>query len=240
MINEKRQYELNKFLETLNLSCDIEKIDVALTHSSYCYENDLHYTKCNERLEFLGDAVLKLVISNYLYKRFPEYHEGDLSQIRSVVVSDETLNKLARKINLDKYINLGQAEESNGGRNRNATIACAFEAMLGALFLDGKFRETLVFLENLFEEEITFVDKEGLLTNPKAMLQEYFQITSTNLPEYVLTKQEGPPHDRKFYVDVYFENDFLASGMGTTKKSAQKDAAMKACKKLGLIGEREE
>lgn len=236
MISQERLEQLNEFLSSVNLACNAESLNIALTHSSYCYENDLPFEFCNERLEFLGDAVLKLVISNYLYERFPSYNEGDMSQIRSNVVSDETLYKISDKINLKKYILLGDAENSNGGRNRHSTIACAFEALLGALYLDGKLPDIITFLKNLFEEEITIIDKEGLRANPKALLQEYYQAFSNNVPEYVLTKQEGPPHNRTFYVDVFFENEFLASGIGSTKKAAQKDAAQNACDKLGLLG----
>ena len=237
MITDKRKIQLQKFLNSVNLDCDLEYLDIALTHSSYCHENNLSYEICNERLEFLGDAVLKLVISDYLFNRFPDYHEGDLSQIRSTVVSDKTLEKLAKTIKLQDYIVLGQAEETNGGRKRSSTIACAFEAMLGAFYLDGKLNEIKSFLENIYEDEITFVDKEGLKANTKALLQEYFQTISNNLPEYVLQKQEGPPHNRTFFVDVYFENEFLASGKGSTKKDAQKNAAEKACQKLGLLND---
>lgn len=236
MISQERIVQLNEFLNSVNITCDTENLNVALTHSSYCYENDLPFEQCNERLEFLGDAVLKLCISKYLYERFPDYNEGDMSQIRSTVVSDETLYRISEKINLKKYIRLGIAEETNGGRNRHSTIACAFEALLGALYLDGKLSDIITFLQNLFEDEITSVDKEGIKSNTKALLQEYYQAFSNNVPEYVLTKQEGPPHNRTFYVDVFFEDEYLASGMGSTKKAAQKEAAQKACEKLGLLG----
>jgi len=239
MMNETRKQQLNELLTSLNLECDYEQLNIALTHSSFCNENNLPFIECNERLEFLGDAVLKLVISDYLYKRFPEYHEGDLSFIRSTVVSDETLDKIAENINLKKYIVLGKAEESTGGRDRSSTIACAFEAFLGALYLSGKISDIKRLLEKLFDDEITFVDKEGLKINPKAMLQEYLQSISNDLPEYLLTKQEGPPHNRTFYVDVMFQDKFLASGIGMSKKAAQKDAAQKACERLGLIDNKE-
>ena len=240
MISADRFKQLHEFLNSVNLTCDTEHINIALTHSSYCYENDLPFEQCNERLEFLGDAVLKLVISNYLYKRFPHYHEGDMSPIRSIVVSDETLYKISEKINLKKYIQLGFAEDSNGGRNRHSTIACAFEAILGALYLDGKLNDAISFLQKLFEDEITHVDKEGIKANPKALLQEYYQAFSNSVPEYVLTNQEGPPHNRTFYIDVFFEGEYLASGRGTTKKAAQKDAARIACEKLKLLGDENE
>ena len=127
MINKERTEQLNKFLKSVDLTCDLEMLNIALTHSSYCHENGLDFSLCNERLEFLGDAVLKLIISNYLYTIFPEYHEGDMSFIRSTVVSDETLNKIAQGINLQEYLLLGKAEESTGGREKSSTIACAFE-----------------------------------------------------------------------------------------------------------------
>ena len=240
MISENRKTELETFLKSVDLECDLENLDIALTHSSFCTENNLPFEGCNERLEFLGDAVLKLVISNFLYKKYPEYHEGELSSIRSIVVSDKTLDKIARGINLQKFIVLGKAEEATGGRNRSSTIACAFEALLGAVYLSGNLHQIKEFLEKLFSDEIDFVDREGLKVNPKAMLQEYCQSISNDLPEYVLTKQEGPPHNRTFYVDVYFRDDFLASGVGMSKKDAQKEAAHKACEKLGLIKNKEE
>ena len=235
MINKERTEQLNKFLKSVDLTCDLEMLNIALTHSSYCHENGLDFSLCNERLEFLGDAVLKLIISNYLYTIFPEYHEGDMSFIRSTVVSDETLNKIAQGINLQEYLLLGKAEESTGGREKSSTIACAFEALLGALYLSGKLEDAKIFLKKLFENEIDYVDREGLKINPKAMLQEHLQSFSTDLPEYIVTKQEGPPHNRTFYIDVVFNGDLLASGVGSSKKAAQKEAAHKACIELGLI-----
>jgi len=235
MLSNTREKQLKKFLTSVHINCGLENLDIALTHSSYCHENNLSYELCNERLEFLGDSVLKLVISNYLFKIYPNYHEGDLSQVRSNVVSDETLSKIAKTINLQDYITLGQAEETNNGRLRSSTIACAFEALLGAMYLDSGLTEIIKFIEELFAQEIDRVDKEGLKNNTKALLQEYYQSFSNDVPEYVLTKQIGPPHDRTFFVDVLFQGEFLASGVGVTKKAAQKDAAAKACENLGLL-----
>ena len=237
MITQKRTEELNELLNILKIDCNRNDLDVALTHSSFCKENNLPYDLCNERLEFLGDAVLKITISNFLYKKYPNYNEGALSQIRSCVVSDETLNKIAKGINLAKYIILGHAEEHNKGRHRSSTVACAFEAMLGAFYLSGKLPETQLLIEKLFENIIEEVNADSAKSNYKALLQEYFQVYSNNVPEYVLTRQEGPPHNRTFYVDVFFEEEFLASGTGSTKKAAQKEAAKLACKKIGLLNQ---
>ena len=237
MITKEREQELKELLLALNIECNIEDLNTALTHSSFCKENNLPYTLCNERLEFLGDAVLKITISNFLYKKYPNYNEGALSQIRSCVVSDETLNKIAKEIKLAKYIILGYAEEHNRGRNRSSTIACAFEAMLGAFYLSGKLNETQILIEKLFEKTIDEVNADDAKSNYKALLQEHVQTYSNNVPEYILTKQEGPPHNRTFYVDVFFEDEFLASGIGSTKKAAQKEAAKLACQKIGLLNQ---
>ena len=235
MIEPNRIKQLKEFLDSIDIKIPLENVNIALTHSSFCRENNFPYELCNERLEFLGDAVLKIIISDYLYKRFPSYNEGDLSQIRSYIVSDETLDKIARKIKLPEYLILGYSEENNGGRWRSSTIACAFEAFLGALYLEDGLKQSYKLLEKLFDSEVTSVDADGAKSNYKALLQEYFQSISNSVPSYILTKQEGPPHNRTFYVDVFFENDFLASGSGVTKKTAQKEAAKKACAKLGLI-----
>ncbi len=235
MMTPEREAELKNLLNSLGLDCPLENVDIALTHSSYLQDEKLSYEYCNERLEFLGDALLKIAISDYLFKKFPDYHEGELSKIRSSVVSDATLCEIAKSIDLPKYLNLGIAEDKNGGRKRSSTIACAFEALLGALYLEGQFLQAKNLVEKLFENVVNSVDLDSAKNNYKAVLQEYFQINSTNLPEYVVAKQEGPPHARIFYVDVYYEGKFLASGVGATKKTAQKEAAKNACERLKLI-----
>ena len=240
MLTVEREKKLKEFLSSVNIDAPLENIDIALTHSSFCHENNISYEFCNERLEFLGDSLLKLAVSNYLYNRFPDYNEGQLSQIRSCVVSDATLDKLARGLNLPEYLVLGVAEERNNGRWRSSTIACAFEAFLGALYVEGKIDEAIKFIEEVFADEITSVDIDDAKANYKALLQEYFQSGSINLPEYVLAKQEGPPHRRTFYIDLYFEGEFLSSGIGLSKKAAQKEAARLACEKLGLIKQKGE
>jgi len=132
-------------------------------------------------------------------------------------------------------LQLGTGEEKSDGRNRQSNIACAFEAMLGALYLDGKIDEIKSVVKKLFAEEVEQTDRAGLVANPKALLQEYCQSVSNDVPEYILVDTQGPSHDRVFYVDVYFQGEFLASGKGLTKKAAQKEAAHNACQKLGLL-----
>ncbi len=221
-------------LKELNIDCNIEYIKLALTHSSFCNEIEISKEYCNERLEFLGDAVLKIIVSEYLYNTYPTYDEGHLSKIRSVVISDEVLEKVARKINLQDYLILGKNEEKNGGRERSSTIACAFEALLGGLFLAEKYEDAKKLVLELLKEEIEETDFKGELNNFKALLQEYCQAKYADIPEYITVGEEGPAHAKTFYVIVEFHGEKLGEGAGATKKAAQKEAAKQACEFLGL------
>lgn len=214
---------------------DSELFQKALTHSSYTRENNLNSLENYERLEFFGDAVLKLFISEILYKKFPEYAEGDLTKIRSIIVSDNILAESAKQIGLDKLVVLGRQEEKTGGRERKSIIACAFEAVLGAYYLEGKFSEISNFLENNFEKTIQEVDDNFEKFNAKAVLQEYTQSQNKKLPEYKIVEEFGPEHDKIFVVAVSYMDKVLASGQGKTKREAEQDAAYKACIKLGAI-----
>lgn len=238
MINEDRLELLKEFLNSINVQLEnFSLIETALTHSSYTFENKHDYSYNNERLEFFGDSVLKLVASEYLYNRFPDYNEGDLTKIRAILVSDNVLANLANKISLAKYIKLGFHEEKMGGRNRLSTLACAFEAVLGALYIENKFIEAKNLLFNLMESEVTQLDNSVLKSNPKAILQEYTQGKNIGLPEYVTVKEEGPSHNKSFVVEVYIQGDFVAKGLGKTKKAAQQNAANDALLELGVIEE---
>ena len=166
-------------LNNLNIDCDAEYIiKQALTHSSFCNELELSKEYCNERLEFLGDAVLKIIVSEYLYNQYPSYDEGHLSKIRSVVISDEVLEKIAREINLQEFLILGKNEEKNGGRERSSTIACAFEALLGGLFLAGKYDDAKKLVLDLLKDEIEETDFKGELNNFKAFAEINFNQTA--------------------------------------------------------------
>ncbi len=160
----------------------------ALTHSSFTRENELDATESYERLEFLGDAVLKLCMSEILYKKFPDYAEGDLTKIRSIIVSDNVLSKIAEEIGLSPLIILGKQEEKMGGRTRASILACAFEAILGAYFLEEKHDVILQFLEKTFSPMIEEVD--GILKNSmaKAVLQEYTQSLNKKIPHYNVSR----------------------------------------------------
>ncbi len=207
----------------------------ALTHSSYTKENNLPYVENYERLEFLGDAVLKLAVSDILYKKYPDYSEGDLSKIRSIVVSDNTLFKMASDIGLCDLIILAKHEAKQGLAHIESVCACAFEAVLGAYYLDGKFNLLVSFLKENLMPYIVDVDENFEKFNAKAMLQEYTQALTKETPVYTLTDESGPDHNKTFTVVVSYSGKDIAEGSGKTKKEAEQNAAYLACKILGAV-----
>ena len=207
----------------------------ALTHSSFTKEKNLPYTQCYERLEFLGDAVLKLTISDVLFKMYPDYQEGELSKIRSIIVSDNTLADIARKNGLQDLIIMSKHEEKQGCRKLNSICACAFEATLGAYYLDGKYNELEKYIETTFEPYIIDVKDHFEKFNAKAVLQEYTQGKTKNTPIYTVIREIGPEHKKEFEIEVKYNNEVLAREKGLTKKEAEQKCAYSACKKLGII-----
>lgn len=207
----------------------------ALTHSSFTKENNLPYTDCYERLEFLGDAVLKLTISDVLFKMYPDSSEGDLSKIRSIVVSDNTLADIAKANGLQKLIIMSRHEEKQGCRNLNSICACAFEAVLGAYYLDGKYKEIEKYIEKTFKPYITEVNNHFEKFNAKAILQEYTQGLTKNTPVYKVVNETGPEHKKEFEVEVSYNDEILATEKGSSKKEAEQKCAYSACRKLGII-----
>ncbi len=206
----------------------------ALTHPSYTKEHEMDYTESYERLEFLGDAVLKLAVSDILYKKYPDYTEGSMSKIRSVIVSDAVLFEVAEKIGLSELIILGKHEEKQGCRKLESVCACAFEAVLGAYYLDGKFSELIEFINRIFLPYIQEVDKNFEKYNAKALLQEYTQSKTKTIPEYRVINETGPAHNKTFEVEVWYEGKLIASASGKSKKDAEQKCAYEACKKLGI------
>lgn len=240
MVTTEKKNMLDELLSVLKVECsDYERLEQALTHSSYTYENRISKLENNERLEFLGDAVLKLISSEYLTERFPEYEEGDLTKIRAILVSDKVLSKFANRVNLGKYLRLGVNEERNGGRKRESTLACAFEALLGALYLENKFFDLKFMLIEFIEDEVTIIDENASKFNYKAILQEWTQSVSNELPEYITVKEEGPSHNKTFYVDVKVDGAVKGKGVAQSKKEAQKRAAKDALLNMNLLKEEE-
>lgn len=207
----------------------------ALTHPSYTKENNLEYDECYERLEFLGDAVLKLLVSDLLYEKYPEAAEGDMSKLRSIAVSDNILAIISHDIGLDKLIIVGSHDKKLGVQKLESVTACAFEAVLGAYYLDGKLSELTVFIKKTFEPYLCEIEKNYSQYNAKAILQEFTQGQNKTIPVYNVVNMEGPAHNRVFTVEVSYNDEVIASGCGKTKKDAEQKAAYEACKRLGAI-----
>ncbi len=195
----------------------------ALTHSSYANEHGL---KSNERMEFLGDAVLELAMSKHLYS-FIDLDEGVLTKTRAKAVCEEALDLYAEKINLPSFIFLGKGEETSGGRKRPAIIADAFEAVLGAVFLDGGFEESYQVVERFILPYFKEVEK---IKDYKSILQEKLQSEKRNI-RYEIVKDEGPANDKTFEAVVYMDEILMGRGIGKTKKEAQQNAAKDALEK---------
>lgn len=216
---------------------DEELFKKALTHSSYTKENALSSLLNYERLEFFGDAVLKLAVSEILIDKFPTSNEGELTKIRSIIVSDATLSVVAKELGLEKYLILGKNAEKSGERTRASINACAVEAIIGAYFLTGKKTEIADFLGRIFEPKILDVKNNFAKYNAKEILQEYTQGKTKELPIYHLVREFGPQHDPSFEIEVIYQNKVLACEIGKSKKEAEQKCAYEACKKLGVINE---
>jgi ribonuclease-3 len=201
----------------------------ALVHRSFANESHIPI-RDNERLEYLGDSVLALVINEYLFKHFEDYHEGDLAKIKSAVVSEDMLVKIARELDIGAYVLLGKGEENSGGRNRESILANTVEAVIGAMFLDCGLKKTKNFILSLFKKHIDQIDRLPSLRDPKTTLQEIVQKKYKSKPEYVLIKESGPDHKKKFTVQLVVNNIKIQQAIGSSKRKAEIEAAMKTLK----------
>ena len=208
---------------------DKNLLATAFVHSSYVNENKLRISNHYERLEFLGDSVFNLIISDYLFKLFPDYSEGKLSTYRSNIVDSNTCQKFFKKLSLEKFILLGKGEKQNFERSKKNILADAFEALIAVIYLDQGFQSTYDFLVKNFEEDILEISKISI-SNYKAELQEFIQKKTGERPKYVIVKEIGPEHEKIFHVAVYVEDKEIALGEGVSKKGAEFDAAKKAIK----------
>lgn len=204
---------------------DENLMNIALIHPSYAQEQSI--LSNNQRLEFLGDAVLDFVVAEYLYRNFADKSEGDLTQIRARVVCEKALVEIANCINIGKYLMLGRGEEMSGGRNRKSILADTVEAVIGAIYLDqgldGARDFILQYLQPLIEETA-----QGDYQDYKSRLQEYVQSRSRDNVHYKIVSETGPPHAKSFVAGVFLKNEILACGQGKSKKEAEQNAAEKA------------
>lgn len=229
-ISQKKLIELETIIDYKFK--DINNLKHAITHRSFANEHRNSQMKDNERLEFLGDAILDLIISKYLFDKYPAMPEGDLSKIRASIVCEGSLAKTARHMNLGEFILLGKGEEMTGGRTRSSILADAFEAVTGAIFVDGAFEDVVKFLQRTLIENVDNLSVDALYTDYKTILQENIQKDSMLPIHYEVTDEKGPDHDKDFYVSVYHGETCLGKGLGKSKKEAEQHAAQLALKAL--------
>jgi len=225
--------ETRKFLELeKKIGYKFENFDLlvnAMTHSSYANEHHISYTGNNERLEFLGDAVLEVTSSEFLFHKYPDLPEGKLTKKRASMVCEPTLALCAREIPLGDYLLLGKGEEATGGRKRDSIVSDAMEALIGAIYLDGGFANAKEFINRFVLKDI---ENKQLFYDSKTTLQEIVQGQFEEDVRYVLVKEEGPDHNKSFYVEAILGEKVLGQGCGHTKKAAEQQAAYCAIKKL--------
>ncbi len=239
LLTPERINELNEFQKKYNLDfSNLELLNQAFIHTSYVNENKIDVSFSYERLEFLGDAVLKLAVSDFYYEYFPDYQEGKMTKLRGEIVSDKNIFSYALELGFDDLIILGKNEKKHGGAKKESIIACAFEAFLGAIYLEYKengYQKAKEFLKDNFLDDILNIDKKIAILNPKAILQEYTQAKNHKLPVYNLIETKGLEHDKTFYVEVVYNNEVLGKGFEKSLKQAQQEAALNALVNLKLI-----
>ncbi len=226
MISEDRLKELEILQEKFNYKFkDINIFNQSLTHKSYVNENIGESLQDNERLEFLGDAVLSLVVSDYSVNRFTDYSEGDLTKIRAAVVSEANLSLMSREMDLGRFLLLGKGEEMTGGRDKSSLLANAFEAVIAAIYLDSGYKETFDVLIAILNDKIDKVADYQLHRDFKSELQEFIQNRQYSIPQYRVATEFGPPHEKIFEVEVMIDGEIFGIGRGRTKKEAEQSAA---------------
>ena len=203
----------------------------ALTHTSYANEARDGISS-NERLEFLGDSVLSIVVSEYIYKEFNNLPEGELTKLRASLVCEKSLCQFSRELDLGKHLRLGKGEDKGGGRERDSILADAFEAVLAAMYLDGGFNVAKNHVMRFIKDELKHTDDE-VFKDYKTALQEIIQKNPEESVTYILTKESGPDHDKVFEVEVRLNSNTIGKGVGKNKKQAEQSAAKEALRLMG-------
>ena len=232
-ISVRRQKELSELQATLGVNVEnLSLLDKALTHPSYTSSlSDKKILLNNQRLEFFGDAILNLIISEHLFSIYPHYNEGKLSKIRSIAVSRQFLAKIAKNLNMSKYIRLGKGEKKSGNQNLSSILGDVMEAVIAAIYIDSGFEIVKKFILLSFEKEIIAIVSKIDQLDDKSKLQELTQRDHKEVPIYKVDKTEGPGHKTCFYVSVYLKGRILGSGSGYSKKDAEIACAKNALKK---------
>lgn len=214
---------------------NLELLDRALTHRSYIHTSESEGLRANERLEFLGDSVLGMVTSRFLFENFPEKSEGDLTKLKSTLVSEANLSRIAKSISLGKYLNLSEEEEKAGGRERNSIISDAYEAVIGAVFLDGGLAPAERMVRNQILKRYMEITTDQTLHNYKGELLEYMQALGLGLPKYNVLEEKGPDHRKRFIIAVSVKGKKMGEGVGKNKKEAEQKAARMALENIDQL-----
>ena len=233
--SEERKKQLQELCDSLGIQINhYDLLNLALTHTSFAHETPRYpHNEHNERLEFLGDSVLGLIVSTYMYEHFPQYDEGKMTKLRAQVVCEPSLYQCAKRIGLGRYLRMGNGEMSSGGFRRPSILADAFEAVLGAYYLDQGFAAAQQYLIGLLEDEIHAVcNGLVMLGDYKSLLQEHLQHGAQYEISYDILGFEGPEHDRTFTSGVFINGELSGSGKGRTKKESEQNAAREALEKL--------
>jgi len=211
---------------------DASLLEQALVHSSYINEDPGFALASNERLEFLGDAVLGLIVAEKLYQDFPHFTEGEMTKLRAALVRRDTLARMAGAVGLGDHLYLGKGEEAGGGRHKPANLAAALEAVIASIYLDQGLAITKDFILRLFQTELEKVASQGAAIDYKSQLQEFTQVRWQLTPVYYLVEATGPDHDKRFTVEVRVGDAVLGRGSGKSKKVAETEAARSALQKI--------
>jgi ribonuclease-3 len=226
-----RKKELTAFLKSAGIRFrSVGLLNLSFVHRSV--SNETSHRTNNERLEFLGDAVLGAVCATALYERFEEKNEGELAKVKSVVVSEDILAGIARELQIDNLLVLGKGEELSGGRKKNAILADALEALIGALYLDSGFSAAFAFVERCIGPEISRVTEKNYHSDYKSLLQELSQQLFRAYPNYQMIDRSGPEHERLFRMEVQVNGRVYGPGVGRNKKTAEQEAARLALEQL--------
>jgi len=235
-ISSERKRELSLFQKQAEIKFkNLELLNLAFCHRSYANESNDDIDN-NERLEFLGDSVLGLIVANWLFVHLPNLDEGDFSRIKSFVVSEESLAVVAKRLRVDNFILIGKGEEFSGGRNKKALLADCMEAIFGAYFLDSGFKATTELVQHLLVPEIQIVLANKHRKDYKTLLQEYVQKRYKTYPKYEVVKKTGPEHDNTFWVRVVVQKNVFGPAAGNNKKEGEQAAAKLAYDQL--VGDR--
>ncbi len=216
---------------------DLRLLQKALIHSSFAFEQ-AQIDKNNEILEFLGDAVLDLVIGHTLCQRFPGMREGELTRLRSALVNETHLALMARDLRLGEHLSLGKGEDASNGRNKSSILSCAYEALIGAIFEDSDYLTVESIIQRFFVPDMDSKKEELLMADAKSRLQEALQEAFNEAPSYKIDQEEGPSHQKIFTVSVFFRGESLGSGVGGSKKEAEQRAATATLAELHDVMER--